>query len=88
MDDVDRDLIALRHTKHHLGPGRREFATVARSGRPRAGRRRGACSHPANAPVGRNASPPAVTGYAGGLELKWFLLDLEEPAEEKAARLF
>ncbi|GAA4586732.1 methylated-DNA--[protein]-cysteine S-methyltransferase [Planotetraspora phitsanulokensis] len=30
----------------------------------------------------------ALTGYAGGLERKRFLLDLEEPAERKAARLF
>ncbi|SEG89424.1 methylated-DNA-[protein]-cysteine S-methyltransferase [Actinacidiphila yanglinensis] len=29
-----------------------------------------------------------LTGYAGGLERKRFLLDLEEPAEEKEARLF
>lgn len=29
-----------------------------------------------------------LTGYAGGLDRKRFLLDLEEPAEEKAARLF
>ncbi|GAA2090878.1 methylated-DNA--[protein]-cysteine S-methyltransferase [Actinomadura alba] len=30
----------------------------------------------------------ALTGYAGGLERKRFLLDLEEPAARKAARLF
>ena len=29
-----------------------------------------------------------LTGYAGGLERKKFLLDLEEPAELRAARLF
>ncbi|WP_329081703.1 methylated-DNA--[protein]-cysteine S-methyltransferase [Streptosporangium sp. NBC_01469] len=29
-----------------------------------------------------------LTGYAGGLARKRFLLDLEEPAERKAARLF
>jgi len=29
-----------------------------------------------------------LTGYAGGLERKRFLLDLEEPAARKAARLF
>ena len=29
-----------------------------------------------------------LTGYAGGLERKQFLLDLEEPAELRAARLF
>ncbi|GAA4564278.1 methylated-DNA--[protein]-cysteine S-methyltransferase [Planotetraspora kaengkrachanensis] len=29
-----------------------------------------------------------LTGYAGGLDRKRFLLDLEEPAERKAARLF
>jgi methylated-DNA-[protein]-cysteine S-methyltransferase len=29
-----------------------------------------------------------LTGYAGGLERKKFLLDLEEPAEARAARLF
>ncbi|MGH3426361.1 MAG: methylated-DNA--[protein]-cysteine S-methyltransferase [Mycobacteriales bacterium] len=29
-----------------------------------------------------------LTGYAGGLERKQFLLDLEEPAEAKAAKLF
>jgi len=29
-----------------------------------------------------------LTGYAGGLERKEFLLDLEEPADVRAARLF
>lgn len=29
-----------------------------------------------------------LTGYAGGLDRKKFLLDLEEPAEVRAARLF
>lgn len=29
-----------------------------------------------------------LTGYAGGLQRKKFLLDLEEPAEVRAARLF
>jgi methylated-DNA-[protein]-cysteine S-methyltransferase len=29
-----------------------------------------------------------LTGYAGGLERKTFLLDLEEPADIRAARLF
>ena len=29
-----------------------------------------------------------LTGYAGGLERKKFLLDLEEPADVRAARLF
>jgi methylated-DNA-[protein]-cysteine S-methyltransferase len=29
-----------------------------------------------------------LTGYAGGLDRKRFLLDLEEPAEQKEARLF
>lgn len=29
-----------------------------------------------------------LTGYAGGLERKRFLLDLEEPAEQREARLF
>ncbi|MDX6353864.1 MAG: methylated-DNA-[protein]-cysteine S-methyltransferase [Streptomyces sp.] len=29
-----------------------------------------------------------LTGYAGGLERKRFLLDLEEPADQKEARLF
>jgi len=35
--------------------------------------------------VGKNGS---LTGYAGGLKRKQFLLDLEEPTEVKAARLF
>ena len=35
--------------------------------------------------VGRNGQ---LTGYAGGLKRKQFLLELEEPAEVKAARLF
>jgi methylated-DNA-[protein]-cysteine S-methyltransferase len=35
--------------------------------------------------VGKNGS---LTGYAGGLKRKQFLLDLEEPAEIKSARLF
>lgn len=30
----------------------------------------------------------SLTGYAGGLERKRFLLDLEEPAEVRAGRLF
>ncbi len=30
----------------------------------------------------------SLTGYAGGLERKAFLLDLEEPATERTARLF
>jgi methylated-DNA-[protein]-cysteine S-methyltransferase len=30
----------------------------------------------------------SLTGYAGGLDRKRFLLDLEEPAERKEARLF
>ncbi|WP_316251332.1 MULTISPECIES: methylated-DNA--[protein]-cysteine S-methyltransferase [unclassified Streptomyces] len=30
----------------------------------------------------------ALTGYAGGLERKRFLLELEEPPEERAGRLF
>ncbi|MYS22910.1 methylated-DNA-[protein]-cysteine S-methyltransferase [Streptomyces sp. DvalAA-14] len=29
-----------------------------------------------------------LTGYAGGLDRKRFLLDLEEPAEQRTARLF
>jgi methylated-DNA-[protein]-cysteine S-methyltransferase len=40
---------------------------------------------PCHRVVGRNGS---LTGYAGGLKRKQFLLDLEEPAEAKAARLF
>jgi methylated-DNA-[protein]-cysteine S-methyltransferase len=35
--------------------------------------------------VGRNGQ---LTGYAGGLKRKQFLLELEEPSEVKAARLF
>ncbi|MEU9888420.1 methylated-DNA--[protein]-cysteine S-methyltransferase [Sphaerisporangium sp. NPDC051011] len=34
------------------------------------------------------AADGSLTGYAGGLERKRYLLDLEEPAERKAARLF
>ncbi|MBC9958233.1 methylated-DNA--[protein]-cysteine S-methyltransferase [Yimella sp. cx-51] len=33
-------------------------------------------------------SDGSLTGYAGGLDRKRFLLELEEPAEAKAARLF
>jgi methylated-DNA-[protein]-cysteine S-methyltransferase len=33
-------------------------------------------------------SDESLTGYAGGLERKRFLLELEEPAEVKASRLF
>jgi len=33
-------------------------------------------------------SDGSLTGYAGGLDRKRFLLDLEEPAEVKAGRLF
>ena len=33
-------------------------------------------------------SDGSLTGYGGGLERKRFLLELEEPAEAKAARLF
>ena len=40
---------------------------------------------PCHRVVGKNGS---LTGYAGGLKRKQFLLDLEEPAEAKAARLF
>jgi methylated-DNA-[protein]-cysteine S-methyltransferase len=40
---------------------------------------------PCHRVVGRNGQ---LTGYAGGLERKQFLLDLEEPPEAKAARLF
>jgi methylated-DNA-[protein]-cysteine S-methyltransferase len=40
---------------------------------------------PCHRVVGKNGS---LTGYAGGLKRKQFLLDLEEPAEIKAARLF
>ena len=34
------------------------------------------------------ASDGSLTGYAGGLERKRFLLDLEMPADKRAARLF
>lgn len=40
---------------------------------------------PCHRVVGRNGQ---LTGYAGGLARKQFLLELEEPAEVKAARLF
>jgi methylated-DNA-[protein]-cysteine S-methyltransferase len=40
---------------------------------------------PCHRVVGKNSK---LTGYAGGLERKKFLLDLEEPAESRAARLF
>jgi methylated-DNA-[protein]-cysteine S-methyltransferase len=40
---------------------------------------------PCHRVVGRNGR---LTGYAGGLKRKQFLLDLEEPSEVKAARLF
>jgi methylated-DNA-[protein]-cysteine S-methyltransferase len=40
---------------------------------------------PCHRVVGADGS---LTGYAGGLERKRFLLDLEEPAERKATRLF
>jgi methylated-DNA-[protein]-cysteine S-methyltransferase len=40
---------------------------------------------PCHRVVGRNGQ---LTGYAGGLERKQFLLELEEPAEVKEARLF
>ncbi len=40
---------------------------------------------PCHRVVGKNGK---LTGYAGGLERKKFLLDLEEPAELRAARLF
>jgi methylated-DNA-[protein]-cysteine S-methyltransferase len=40
---------------------------------------------PCHRVVGANGD---LTGYAGGLERKRFLLDLEEPAERKDARLF
>lgn len=40
---------------------------------------------PCHRVVGKNGK---LTGYAGGLERKQFLLDLEEPAEMRAARLF
>jgi methylated-DNA-[protein]-cysteine S-methyltransferase len=40
---------------------------------------------PCHRVVGKNGQP---TGYAGGLKRKQFLLELEEPSEVKAARLF
>jgi methylated-DNA-[protein]-cysteine S-methyltransferase len=40
---------------------------------------------PCHRVVGRNGQ---LTGYAGGLTRKQFLLELEEPSEVKAARLF
>ena len=40
---------------------------------------------PCHRVVGKNSK---LTGYAGGLERKQFLLDLEEPAAAKAAKLF
>ncbi len=40
---------------------------------------------PCHRVVGRNGQ---LTGYAGGVERKQFLLELEEPAETRAARLF
>ena len=40
---------------------------------------------PCHRVVGRNGQ---LTGYAGGLQRKQYLLELEEPAEAKAARLF
>ncbi|WP_328989016.1 methylated-DNA--[protein]-cysteine S-methyltransferase [Kribbella sp. NBC_01245] len=40
---------------------------------------------PCHRVIGRNGS---LTGYAGGLKRKQFLLELEEPSEVKAARLF
>ncbi|HJT90607.1 MAG TPA: methylated-DNA--[protein]-cysteine S-methyltransferase [Mycobacterium sp.] len=40
---------------------------------------------PCHRVVGKNGQ---LTGYAGGLERKQFLLELEEPAEVRAARLF
>ncbi len=40
---------------------------------------------PCHRVVGKNGS---LTGYAGGLTRKQFLLDLEEPAEARAGRLF
>lgn len=40
---------------------------------------------PGHRVVGSNGS---LTGYEGGLRRKRFLLDLEEPAEVAAARLF
>jgi methylated-DNA-[protein]-cysteine S-methyltransferase len=40
---------------------------------------------PCHRVIGRNGQ---LTGYAGGLKRKQFLLELEEPSEVKAARLF
>jgi methylated-DNA-[protein]-cysteine S-methyltransferase len=40
---------------------------------------------PCHRVVGKNGQ---LTGYAGGLDRKQFLLELEEPSEVKAARLF
>ncbi|HEX2285930.1 MAG TPA: methylated-DNA--[protein]-cysteine S-methyltransferase [Mycobacterium sp.] len=40
---------------------------------------------PCHRVVGRNGQ---LTGYAGGLKRKQFLLELEEPADAKAGRLF
>ena len=40
---------------------------------------------PCHRVIGKNGS---LTGYAGGLKRKQFLLELEEPAEVTAARLF
>jgi methylated-DNA-[protein]-cysteine S-methyltransferase len=40
---------------------------------------------PCHRVVGKNGK---LTGYAGGLERKKYLLDLEEPAEVREARLF
>jgi methylated-DNA-[protein]-cysteine S-methyltransferase len=40
---------------------------------------------PCHRVVGRNGQ---LTGYAGGLDRKQFLLELEEPSEVKEARLF
>ena len=40
---------------------------------------------PCHRVVGKNGK---LTGYAGGLQRKQFLLDLEEPAELREARLF
>ena len=40
---------------------------------------------PCHRVIGKNG---ALTGFGGGLERKVFLLDLEEPEESKAAKLF
>ena len=40
---------------------------------------------PCHRVVGKNGQ---LTGYAGGLKRKQLLLELEEPSEVKAARLF